>query len=47
MQVPPQTDRESYGYRMLYNINKLCKQHEIQIIENEETALEGYMIEKN
>ena len=47
MQVPPQTNGESCGYEMLYNINKLCRQQEIQIIENEEAALEGYMIENN
>ena len=45
MQVPPQIDGESCGYRMLHNMNKVCKQQEIQIIEKEETALEGYMIE--
>ena len=26
MHVPQQTDKESCGYRMLYNINKICNQ---------------------
>ena len=37
--------RESCGYNMLPNINKVCEQQEIQAIDKEETALEGYMIE--
>ena len=45
MQVPSQTDRESCGYRMLYNINKVCEQQEIQSVEKEEMASEGYMLE--
>ena len=45
MQVPPQTEGESCGYRMLYNINRVCEQRKIQAIDREETALEGYMIE--
>ena len=45
MKVPPQTEGESCGYRMLYNLNRVCGQQEIQAINREETALEGYMIE--
>ena len=30
---------------MLYNSNRVCGQQEIQAIDREETALEGYMIE--
>ena len=33
MQVPPQTDGESCGYRMLHNMNMVCKQQEIQGFE--------------
>ena len=46
-QIPvlPQTDGESCGYKMLYNVNKLCNDQELEIIEEEETALEGYIIE--
>ena len=45
MQIPQQTDKESCGYRMLYNINKICSKQNIEIIENEEMALEGYTLE--
>ena len=45
MEVPSQTEGESCGYRMLYNLNRVCGQQEIQAIDREETALEGYMIE--
>ena len=45
MQVPQQIEGESCGYRMLYNINKVCNQEGIEIIEDEETALEGYILE--
>ena len=44
-QVPLQTDTESCGYRMLYNINKVCNPRELETIEEKETALEGYIIE--
>ena len=44
IQVPRQTDGESCGYRMIYNIHKLCKHQELQTIEKEEIALEGCMI---
>ena len=43
--VPPQADGESCGYRMLCHINKLCNHQELETIEEEETALEGYRIE--
>ena len=43
MQVPPQTEGESCGYRMLHNINRVCAQQEIQAIDKEEAALEGYI----
>ena len=45
MQIPQQTDKESCGYRMLFNINKICSKQNIEIIENEEMALEGYTLE--
>ena len=45
MKVPPQTEGESCGYRMLYNLNRVCGQQEIQAINREEAALEGYMTE--
>ena len=45
MQVPQQTDKESCGYRMLYNMNKVCNQENIESISNEEMALEGYTLE--
>ena len=45
MQVPQQTDKESCGYMMLYNINKICNQKNIESIENEEMALEGHTLE--
>ena len=45
MQIPQQTDKESCGYRMLYNINKICNKKNIEIITNEEVALEGYTLE--
>ena len=45
MQTPQQTDKESCGYRMLYNINKICSKQNIEIIENEEMALEGCTLE--
>ena len=45
MKVPPQTGGESCGYGMLYNINRVCGQREIQAIDREEAALEGYMTE--
>ena len=41
MPVPQQTDKESCGYRMLYNMNKVCNQKIIESISNEEMALEG------
>ena len=47
MEVPLQTEGESCGYTsgILHNFNKVCGQQEIQAIDREETALEGYMIE--
>ena len=45
IQVPQQTDANSCGYRMLYNIDKLCNHQELETIEEEEMALEGYIIE--
>ena len=45
MQVPPQIEGERCGYYMLYNMNRVCEQQEIQAIGKEEEALEGYMIE--
>ena len=30
---------------MLYNINKVCNRREVEVIEEEEMALEGYIIE--
>ena len=44
-QVPQQTEKESCGYRMLYNLNKICSQENIETIEDEELALEGYTLE--
>ena len=48
MSVPPQTDRKSCGNKMLCNINRLCKKQELETIgiEEEEAALEGYMIDR-
>ena len=37
------TDSESCGYRMLYNMNEVCNQRNIESIANEEMALEGYI----
>ena len=45
MQVPQQTEKESCGYRMLYNLNKICSQKNTEIIEDEELALAGYTLE--
>ena len=45
MQVPQQTEKESCGYKILYNLNKICTQENIEIIEDEEMALEGYTLE--
>ena len=45
MQVPQQIEEESCGYRMLYNTNKACNCKEVETIEEEEAALEGYIIE--
>ena len=45
MQVPPQIDGESCGYRMLHSTNGVCKQQELQTIDEAEAALEGYVIE--
>ena len=45
MPVPQQTDKESCGYRMLYNMNKVYNQENIESISNEEMALEGYTLE--
>ena len=45
MQVPQQIEEENCGYRMLYNIKKICNQENIEIIEDEEMALEGYTLE--
>ena len=45
MQVPQQTDANSCGCRMLCNIDKLCNHRELETIEEEEMALEGYIIE--
>ena len=45
MYVPQQTDSESCGYRMLYNMNEVCNQRNIESIANEEMALEGYTLE--
>ena len=45
MHVPQQTDSESCGYRMLYNMDEVCNQRNIESIANEEMALEGYTLE--
>ena len=45
MQVPQQIEEESCGYRMPHNLNRLCNQENIEIIEDEEMALEGYTLE--
>ena len=45
MQVPQQTEKEGCGYRMLYNLNRICNQENIETIEDEEMALEGYTLE--
>ena len=45
MQVPQQIEEENCGYRMLYNIKKICNQENIEIIEDEEMTLEGYTLE--
>ena len=40
-QVPQQTEKESCGYRMLYNLNRLCNQENTETIEDEEMARSG------
>ena len=32
MQVPQQTDKESCGYRMLHDINKICNQKTYKLL---------------
>ena len=45
IQVPQQNDRESCGYRMMYNLERMCSGKDIKPIENEDFAFEGYMLE--
>ena len=45
VQVPQQNERESCGYRMMYNLDKICSGEDIEPIENEDFALEGYILE--
>jgi hypothetical protein len=45
VQVPQQNERESCGYRMMYNLDKICSGEDIEPIENEDFALEGYTLE--
>ena len=45
VQVPQQNERESCGYRMMYNLDKICSGENIEPIENEDFALEGYTLE--
>ena len=43
--VPQQDDKESCGYRMMYNLDKICSGKNIETIENEDFGLEGYALE--
>ena len=43
--VPQQDDKESCGYRMMYNLDKICSGKNIEPIENEDFGLEGYTLE--
>ena len=45
VQVPQQNEKASCGYRMMYNLDKICSGENIEPIENEDFALEGYTLE--
>jgi len=45
VKVPQQSDRVSCGYRMIYNLDRICSGKDIEPIENEDFAFEGYMLE--
>jgi len=45
VQVPQQNEKESCGYRMMYNLDRICSGKNIEPIENEDFAFEGYMLE--
>ena len=45
VKVPQQSDKVSCGYRMMYNLDRICSGKDIKPIENEDFAFEGYMLE--
>ena len=45
VQVPQQNEKESCGYRMMHNLDRICSGKNIEPIENGDFAFEGYMLE--
>ena len=47
IKVLPQTEGESCGCRMLYNINRVCEQQEIKAIDREVRNSIGRICDRN
>ena len=45
VKVPQQNEKESCGYRMMHNLDRICRGENIEPIEREDFAFEGYMPE--